>query len=95
MSNCVICTQPLEQKSTGRPRQYYSTSCRKMSEREVKRVEKRITYLEDKIMDLRVLEPRTAMVDGRVEDCLIRYETELQSQNTRFKILLETSPDNI
>ena len=89
MSACVICQIPIETKAkTGRQKQYCSEPCRRMAEREVKRIEKRIGELEEDLMRFRCFSPNTMLAAGRVVEVIPRYEAELKNQNDRFRLLL-------
>ena len=87
---CLICKKPIEQKTTGRPKEYCSTGCRRMAEREILRIEKRISDLEKRLMTLRTVKAGTRLASGTVEDEIKLVDDELQNQNDRFKALLET-----
>jgi sugar-specific transcriptional regulator TrmB len=94
MKNCVICEQPFESTAkTGRPKEYCSVACRRMAEREILRIEKRIDSLEEELMRLRCLSADTAMVGGRAWEVIERCEIELKNQNDRFRLLLSGAED--
>jgi hypothetical protein len=94
MKNCVICKQPFESTAkTGRPKEYCSVACRRMAEREILRIEKRISVLEEKLMELRCMSPDTWLAGGRAHEIIVRYEIELKSQNDRFRLLLSGADD--
>lgn len=89
MSQCVMCQTVIEDVAkTGRPKQYCSIACRRMAEREIRRIEKRIGELEEDLMRFRCLSPGTNLCDGRVEQVIDRHEEELKRQNDRFRLLL-------
>lgn len=88
MQECAICQAELEQSKTGRPKQYCSTGCRRMAEREIKRLEKRIAELEGDLMRFRCLKPDEMLCGGKAVDVIARHEAELKRQNDRFRLLL-------
>lgn len=95
MKNCVTCNKPIESTAkTGRPRDYCSAACRRMAEREILRLEKRIAGLEEDLMRYRCLAPDTVLGDGRVREVIARHEAELKNQNDRFRLLLSGSEES-
>lgn len=50
---CRMCGAPIEAKSTGRPAIYCGTGCRRMAEREIRRLDDTITQLEREARSLR------------------------------------------
>lgn len=94
MKNCVTCNKPIETAAkTGRPRDYCSVVCRRMAEREILRLEKRIAELEVGLMRYRCMAPDTALGEGRVLNVIERHEIELKKQNDRFRLLLSGGDD--
>jgi len=91
--NCLICKKPIEQKNTGRPKEYCSTGCRRMAEREILRIEKRVSDLEKRLMELRTVKAGSRLASGTVEEEIELFENELSNQNKRFKTLLETDTE--
>ena len=95
MSRCAICSQTFETTAkTGRPKDYCSIACRRMAEREIKRLEKRIAELEEDLMRYRCFDPSTMLSSGKVSEVIVRYEAELKNQNDRFRLLLSGGEDN-
>ena len=63
MTECVTCQSPIEDTAkTGRPKQYCSVACRRMAERGIRRIEKRVGELEEKLIHLRCLTPSTQIM---------------------------------
>lgn len=49
MDKCVMCGRALTQPSTGRPRRYCSTGCRRAADLEVRRLDRRLDQLEQRL----------------------------------------------
>jgi hypothetical protein len=88
--NCINCNQPIndQPENGGRYKDYCSVSCRRMAEREILRIEKRISDLEERLVDLRTMKPDAMLANGRVHEVIRLVEAELKNQNARFKHLL-------
>lgn len=96
MKACAICEKPItEQAKTGRPKDYRSVVCRRMAEREILRIEKRIGELEHDLMSYRRLPANTMLCEGRAHEVIVRVEAELKRQNDRFRLLLTASGDTV
>ncbi len=96
MKACAICNKPVESNAkTGRPKDYCSVVCRRMAEREILRIEKRIGELEHDLMSCRRLPANTMLGEGRAGEVIIRIEAELKRQNDRFRLLLTASGDTV
>lgn len=96
MKACTICNKPVESNAkTGRPKEYCSVVCRRMAEREILRIEKRIGELEHDLMRYRRLPADTRLCEGRASEVIVRVEAELKRQNDRFRLLLTASGDTV
>lgn len=96
MKACAICSKPVESNAkTGRPKDYCSVVCRRMAEREILRIEKRIGELEHDLMGCRRFPANTMLGEGRAGEVIIRIEAELKRQNDRFRLLLTASGDTV
>lgn len=51
MENCKVCNQELTQPTKGRSRTYCNTTCRRMAEFEVRRINRRLERLEDRLIN--------------------------------------------
>ncbi len=95
MTDCAICNKPIQSTAkTGRPKIYCGEPCRRMAEREILRLEKRVSELEEDLMRYRCLKPDTRLCDGLVHEVIARIEIELKNQNDRFRLLLTEDPVN-
>lgn len=96
MKTCAVCNKPVESNAkTGRPKDYCSVVCRRMAEREILRLEKRIGELEHDLMSFRRLPANTMLAEGRAGEVIVRVEAELKRQNDRFRLLLTASGDTV
>jgi hypothetical protein len=86
------CGKPLSKPATGRPPSYCSTTCRRATEFEIRRCERRLERLEGKASDLRI---EGATEDG--EDWhsrrLDRVSNEIKRYERRLDDLLARIPD--
>lgn len=81
-THCIKCGAPIQQPATGRPRAYCSTGCRRAAEKEIGRLNDRLTKLEDRATncrlgyglapdsDLRAIEPEIARTEARLRELL-------------------------
>ncbi len=56
MTSCPMCSSPVEQRPTGRPRTYCSTGCRRTADNEVSRLTRRLDVIESRLDELYVLD---------------------------------------
>ena len=78
------CGQPLEQKSgAGRPAKYCSTACRRAAEFEIRRIDKLLARLEDRLVNLRL---GYFSVDPASESA--QLASEIERANIRMAALL-------
>lgn len=49
MDTCVMCGRALTQPATGRPRRYCSTGCRRAADLEVRRLDRHLDQLEQRL----------------------------------------------
>jgi hypothetical protein len=62
LTNCAKCGGALEQPATGRPAKFCSTTCRRLSEYEIRRVVRRLEVLENEAAQAKLeLEPTTRL----------------------------------
>jgi hypothetical protein len=79
-AGCLICKEPLEQPTTGRPRVYCSTACRRAAELEIRRCNRRLERLEESASNLRLW--------GTATKQLPRVEAEIERAQARLLALL-------
>lgn len=84
-SNCIKCGKPLEHPTTGRPRAYCSTGCRRAAEKEIGRLNDRLAQLETMAMQARL---------GRgMPGELVRIGQEIDRAEARLRELLNAAPE--
>lgn len=89
---CIKCGQPLPgETTTGRPRVYCSTVCRRAAELEIKRINRRLETLEERLSDL-LLHGDMGLKDltGRNHrEQMTALKAEIARQEERLRALLE------
>lgn len=91
MTTCRICGTAIEAKSTGRPPTYCSTGCRRMSEREIRRLDNTITTLETEARWLRNPARLQMQTDAAHAEFLA---AEIAVARKRLRALLGDEDDN-
>ncbi len=79
---CRICGGPLPVGTTGRPRTYCGTPCRRSAELEIRRLDRRLGDLEERLAELRI---STLHVFG---DDPKRLQAEIKRVRARLLVLL-------
>jgi predicted nucleic acid-binding Zn ribbon protein len=85
--HCVKCGGPIQQPPTGRPKAYCSTACRRSAEKEITRIQDRLTQLEKMAMNARLGYgmPSPGELRG--------IEAEITRAETRLRDLLAAAPE--
>jgi hypothetical protein len=92
-SVCAKCGTPLEQPATGRPRTYCGEGCRAAAAYELRRLDRRLAYLEGRLSGLR-REPDSPYKDhrGRTrQEQIAAFEGEISDAEARLASLLTSA----
>lgn len=80
MENCKICNQELTQPTKGRNRTYCDSTCRRMAEFEVRRINRRLERLEDRLINEQEPDPLIQPDEEKItflEDAIRRQKQQL------------------
>ena len=79
---CLVCHRPIDRPQTGRPPSYCGESCRRLAEFEIRRVDRRLSKLEDLASDARI-QAATAPTES-VRDLHARYLDACSAESDRL-----------
>lgn len=92
MGGCVKCGAELSAPPTGRPPTYCSTGCRRATEYELRRLQRRLERLEEDLGWLRPLRPDVFTIYGKAGPAVAQVTADIAEAEARMRELLDTAP---